>query len=522
MPIKAINKVSFLNRLPEYWQLLLIMAIGSFVRFLNIGKSSIWHDEGYTMLMAPLQPSEILTRTALDVHPPLYYLFLHFWLQLFGTSELAARSLSALLMIAVIPISYALVKQFFDRNSAIIAALFVALAPFLVRYSQEARMYGMSAFIASLATWLLVTARQKNRWTWWAAYGLVIAMGLYTQYYIIFVIAFHWGYVAFAGIWPKADWQTIRDNILNTSWIAANILAVLAFIPWLPTAYEQFTSIQGDYWIPQVTGDTIPSTIARFLTNDDLGALQWSRGAVGKFIPSLGPRALLLLAFIVGLGVLIWQERKKNLDKVVLFALYVGLAPVAVFFLSFKRPIYYDRSFVFAAVAFYMILALMITRIKLFSGHALVRNGLVVLVGLVFSIGIANVYSHSTHPMRALAEAIQRQIMPGDDLVNGDFCTYFDYRYYNHTGIANMAYVPGGFPGCCEGKSMLYDHPESQLKNFADLHPDSGFVWIIGRTGEHDYFGSALPATWSAKGERIVYGSLAAQRFRLGVYAQGR
>lgn len=509
------RKFSFLNSLPGYWQLLLIMAIGSFVRFLNISKSSMWHDEGYTMLMASLPPGEILRRTALDVHPPLYYLVLHIWLQLFGTSELAARSLSAVLMIAVIPISYKLVKQLFDRNSAIIAALFVALAPFLVCYSQEARMYGMSAFIASLATLLLVTARQKNHWTWWAAYGLVIAMGLYTQYFVIFLVASHWGYVAFASIWPKANWQTIRNNILNTRWIAANTLAVLAFIPWLPTAYEQFTSIQGAFWIPQVTGDTIPSTIARFLTNDDLGALQLSHGAVSKFVPSLGMRVLLLLAFIVVLGVLTWQERKKDLDKVILLVLYAGLAPVAVFFLSFKTPIYYDRYFVFAAIAFYIILALMITRIKLFSSHAFVRNGLVVLVGLVFSIGIANVYSHATHPMRALAVAIDKQIMPGDALVNGDFYTYFDYHYYNHTGITNMAYVPSGLPVYFEGKSMLYDRPEAQLKNFADLHPASGFVWIIGRTGEHDYFGSALPATWSASGERIVYGSLAAQRFRL-------
>jgi uncharacterized membrane protein len=465
--------------------------------------------------MAPLPPGEILRRTALDVHPPLYYLLLHIWLQLFGTSELAARSLSAVLMIAVIPLSYALVKQLFDRNSAVTAALFVALAPFLVRYSQEARMYGMVAFLATLATWLLVTARQKNRWTWWAAYGLVIAMGLYTHYHVIFLIAFHWGYVAFASIWPKANWQNIRNNILNTHWIAANTLAALAFIPWLPIAFKQFTNIQNDYWIPKVTGDTIPSTIARFLTNDDLGVFQFGASTAGKFIPSLGLRSLLLLAFIISLGVLMWQERKKNLDRVILLSLYVGLAPVAVFFLSVNRPTYYDRYFVFVAVAFYIILALIITRIKLFSSHALVRNGLVVLFGLVFSISIANVYEHATHPMRALAEVINKQIMPGDALVNGDFYTYFDYHYYNHTGIANMAYVPSGFLACCEGKSMLYDHPEAQIKNFADLHPASGFVWIIGRTGEHDYFGSALPATWSASGERIVYGSLAAQRFRL-------
>ncbi len=515
MPPKAMSKFTFWNRLPEYWQLLLVMAIGSAVRFLNISKASIWHDEGYTMLMAPLPPGEILRRTALDVHPPLYYLVLHSWLQLFGTSELAARSLSAVLMIAVIPISYALVKQLFDRNSAIIAALFVALAPFLVRYSQEARMYGMLTFIASLATWLLVIAKQKNRWTWWAAYGSVIVMGLYTHYHVIFVIAFHWGYVAFAGIWPKANWQNIRNNILNTHWIAVNTLAVLAFIPWLPIALKQFTNIQNDYWIPQVTGDTLPSTIARFLTNDNLDVFQFGAGEAGILIPSPGLRSLLFLAFIICLAFLIWQERKKNLDRIMLLALNCGLAPVVLFFLSFNRPTYYDRYFVYAAVAFYIILALIITRIKLFSGHSLVRNGLVVLVGLVFSIGTANVYSHATHPMRALAQAIDEQIMPGDALVNGDFYTYFDYRYYNHTGIANMAYVPGGFPGCCEGKSMLYDHPEAQLKNFADLRPDSGFAWIIGRSGEQDYFSSALPASWSASGERIVCGSLAAQRFRL-------
>jgi mannosyltransferase len=497
-----------LPKLPDSWYLAKLVAVGAIVRFIGIAHSSVWHDEGYTLLMSPLPPGEILRRTALDVHPPLYYLVLHVWLQLFGTSETAARSLSLVFMLGVIVFSFLTLRRLFDSSTARLGGLFVTLAPFLVRYSQEARMYGMLAFIASLATYYLVRAWESDKWSDWLVYGAVIAAGLYTYYYVIFLVAFHWCYVAYTATTPKLSWESVKTQLLHWRWIVANALAVGLFAPWLPTAYKQFTSIQGAYWIPAVTGDSIPSTIAQFLTYTDMGAFNVA-GRASRFIPSLGLRSLFLVTMAGLLAAYLWRERRNYNQRNVLFVLYAALTPLAVFVLSLRRPVYVDRYFVFSAVAFYILLAILILRAWPLKGRSKSQAIVSMVFVGVFIIGISNVYRQGTHQMRALSEGIQAAYTPGDAIINADFYTYFDYHYYNHTGSISQAYVPANFSGCCEGKSMLYDHPESVVKNLADVHPSSHYVWMVGKTGE------ALPATWTQAGATLQYGSQNATRYHV-------
>ena len=249
----------------------LVILIGTLVRFIGISKSSVWHDEGYSLMLAPQSFSEIWRRTGLDVHPPLYYFTLHIWMQLFGTTEVAVRSLSAVCMLGVIPITYFLVRRLFTEQSARIAALFVATAPFLIRYSQETRMYGMLALIASLATYMLIRAQQTKRWSDWLIYGVIVAAGLYTYYYVIFMIVFHWAYILCCAVWPRPSVQRLRATILSPQWIGANALAVILWLPWVPTAYIQLTKIQSPPWIPKATLNTLPSSFGQFMTFTDVG-----------------------------------------------------------------------------------------------------------------------------------------------------------------------------------------------------------------------------------------------------------
>src|SRR5579862_8728984 len=115
-----------IHQLSDGWVLTIALIVGTVVRFVNMAKGSIWHDEGFTMMLAPQSPAQIISRTAHDVHPPLYYITLHYWMKLFGSSEIGARSLSAVLMLAVIPIGYLLVKELFGRPAARLAAVFLA------------------------------------------------------------------------------------------------------------------------------------------------------------------------------------------------------------------------------------------------------------------------------------------------------------------------------------------------------------------------------------------------------------
>ncbi|HSH31533.1 MAG TPA: glycosyltransferase family 39 protein [Candidatus Saccharimonadales bacterium] len=505
------------------------LALGVVVMFTNITKSSIWHDEGYTMMLIPKAPLDILARTARDVHPPLHYLTLHYWTSLFGTSELAARSLSAVFMLGTIMVMFYLVKRLFGTAPARLAALFLALAPFLVRYAQEARMYAMVAFLLALATLFLVrwVEERRSRDLFW--YALALAAALYTHYYAIFMIAVHWLFILALTLSPRwhlsgktesfepkqvpphgpvsttdslrvtPEDRTRRSGLRNPDWWLANVLAFLLFLPWLPAAYAQFSRVQAAFWIPRVNADTLPHSLAQFLTFTSLPELT----ATGRLVG-----ALVLVALVAAA---VWFNR-QHLPRWILLISYAALGPLAVFVLSFKRPIYVDRYFVFSAVAFYALLAVLPYTLPALTRQAWLRRLSIAVIVVMFGFGIRNVYQQSDHQMRTIGQTVSAQFQPGDELVSGELYTYFDFSYYNRTGQTLKLLAPGGLTGYGES-SLLYDRADQiVVRDYRELKPSSGYVWVIGKTGQHDYF-DRVPANWQPVGPKYQAGYSAAQRY---------
>lgn len=492
MMIKRLTtKIAKLGDTPVLW---LALAAGAGLRFINITKSSIWHDEGYSLMLAPQSVSQILARTGRDVHPPLYYLSLHFWLELFGHSELAARSLSLACSVGTIVIIFFLIRDLFGPRPARLAALLAAAAPFLIRYAQEARMYAMVAFWLALATLLLVKAETTKATKLWLGYGLVMALAFYTHYFAVFMVPVHWLYVSgFAGTAPKFR-QAIRQ-LMAPKWILANLVVLGLFLPWLPVAYRQFSRVQAAFWIPRVTLNTLPATLAQFMTFTDLGRL-------------VRLRWLLVFFLIAGL-VAVWILAKDRRRQLALLAAYSWFGPVAGFLLSLKRPIYVDRYFVFAAVAFYGLVAVMLDLV--FQHRPKIGLASLVIVFGLFAVGIHNVSTQSNHRMRQVAAEVNDRFRPGDGLVSGELYTYFDFSYYNRTGQTLQLLAPAGLSGYGES-SLLYDRADQiVVRSFSQLRPASHYVWVIGTTGQHDYF-DRVPANWQMVG-RWQAGYVAAQQY---------
>ena len=75
--------------------LLAILITAAVLRLLFLADHSYWVDELWSIKFASLNLLELVSEiAAIDVHPPLYYALLHFWMQTFGDSEFAVRSLS--------------------------------------------------------------------------------------------------------------------------------------------------------------------------------------------------------------------------------------------------------------------------------------------------------------------------------------------------------------------------------------------------------------------------------------------
>ena len=93
------------------------LLVGAGLRWLQINTRSFWYDEALSSLIAGLSVSQIVANVAGSVHPPGYYLLLHYW-SVFGQSEGVLRSLSALFSFCAIPLVFGLGRWLFDRPTA--------------------------------------------------------------------------------------------------------------------------------------------------------------------------------------------------------------------------------------------------------------------------------------------------------------------------------------------------------------------------------------------------------------------
>jgi mannosyltransferase len=233
----------------------LILAGGAALRFHGIGAESLWLDEAAAVQFARGSLVNAVVQTALDVHPPFYYVVLHFWMLVAGTSEAAVRLLSTVIGLLTVIAIHRFGLAVFSRATALVAALLVAISPFQVQFAQEARMYTLLVLLGiwSMHASCLMLSGDASRRTRLACI-VVTTMMLYTHVYAFFVLAAQVAYVAIErrSIAPEARWR----------WLAALATSAALFLPWLPVLIWQIWQVGGEFWMPPVTRETLMKLLA--------------------------------------------------------------------------------------------------------------------------------------------------------------------------------------------------------------------------------------------------------------------
>ena len=172
--------------------ILAIVAAGAILRLHLLGRRDLWVDEALSVLLASM-PWHDFWNSLWDfqANMALYYLLLRAWL-IFGDSESAVRGLSVLFGIASIPAAYFLSRRLFGRKASLAGAALMAVNAFQIRYSQEARSYGLVMFLAIISTYLFVRLLElPRRPANWATYVAVCAAGIYSHFFFYLVITAH-------------------------------------------------------------------------------------------------------------------------------------------------------------------------------------------------------------------------------------------------------------------------------------------------------------------------------------------
>jgi len=132
-------------RIPYPWTLVIALTfLAGLLRLVGIGGEAFWKNELFSVYWVRNPFEFLLTRGLItETNPPLYFVALKIWIALFGTSEIAVRSLSAVASTAGIPLAYILGVELAATSAAgLIAATLLALSPVQLFFAHEARVYG--------------------------------------------------------------------------------------------------------------------------------------------------------------------------------------------------------------------------------------------------------------------------------------------------------------------------------------------------------------------------------------------
>ncbi|MFN8439164.1 MAG: glycosyltransferase family 39 protein [Caldilineaceae bacterium] len=209
------------------------------LRMLWLTWQPLWWDEGYSIYFASEPIQRMVSLTADDIHPPLYYLLLHFWL-LPGIHPLNARLFSVAVGALTVPLFAWLTHELFPQRPRLltITTLLLLLNPLQLYYSQEVRMYGLALLLSIASTLSLVRAVKRllgsqPAWSELLAYGICTTLSLYTLYYLAFLLLAH-------AIWTV--WQLRQHWAALVKFIVTEIVIALAYLPWLLYAGLRLTN----------------------------------------------------------------------------------------------------------------------------------------------------------------------------------------------------------------------------------------------------------------------------------------
>jgi 4-amino-4-deoxy-L-arabinose transferase-like glycosyltransferase len=137
----------------------------------------------------PLEGPERVVRAVFlsDTSPPLYYLFLYCWTLVFGTSDVALRSLSMVCSLACLPLLAAIAERTGERKAVLPACVLFAISPLAIYYSTEARMYSLLWLCLLGTTWASLALHERGgglaRSVFWVATS---SAGFLTHYFFVF------------------------------------------------------------------------------------------------------------------------------------------------------------------------------------------------------------------------------------------------------------------------------------------------------------------------------------------------
>ena len=460
----------------------LVLAAGIAWRF--VARSELWLGEALTDNIADLPVGAIPDALRRDGAPPLFYVLLHYWLDVFGDSNTAVRALSGVIGIITLPAAWYAGRRLGGRTVAWAATLLVATSPFALRYSTEARPYGLQILLVLVGYLALRRALERPSLGRLALVAVVTALLLYCAYWSLYLLA------AVGVVLLYQSWRGVADRGTARRALAAVVVGSLTFVAWLPIFWFQLEHT-GTPWADPVSP---PTAFAR-------GIIEFG----GGFHPEGWPLTLgLVLLALLGLFARAVDRRHIDLDlrtrRGARAEALVGLGTL-VLAVTTAFATGSGAESRYAAVVLPLFLLVAAFGLLAFGDRRLRAAVLAVAVAIGLAGGLRNSFSRSRTQAGEAAAAIVAEAVPGDVV---GFCPDQLGPAVDRllpADLEGLSFPDGGDPAFVDWRDYAERNeaasPEAYASLLLDAAGDDHTVWLVW-AGGYRTFGFACEGVVNA------------------------
>ncbi|MBN1262867.1 MAG: glycosyltransferase family 39 protein [Candidatus Pacebacteria bacterium] len=425
-----------------------------------------WRDEAISLLIASKNLKEFFPFAAKDIHPPLYYLLLHFWIKLFSESEFATRSLSLICHLLLVFFSYQILKHLLkNRLISLWITPSILLNPFLIKYAAEARAYSLFGFLVIAAIFFYLKKRFFLSSFFWAL--TIITHNISLLYLTSLAIFWFW-----------QNKKRFRKKIRQFTLIFG--LPILVFLLRIKFIWSQSARIGQRFWIKPAPFPIFLTAFKAFFQ----GQLYSPKTRMLNYRLAL---ALILISFFYWIIKRIYpQKTRKSPDQQSLILVFLSFAPLVLIesISLIWIPLYHEKVVIPSLPLFIIWIACALLKLGKISRSLKLS---LVFLALIYNFTLAfgakeTLAATSKPPIRQAVNQILLKAKETDIIIPESPLNFPETKYYLNKSAKKLP-VLAFFKEPEESFHVYYIwiEPEERIYKY----PQDQNVWIITLDGKY-------------------------------------
>ncbi len=327
--------------IPMALLLILFTFLNLLFKFYYLPQESIYGDEGYSIFHAQKPLSELTDVFLHDQNPPLHILLLHFWMQIFGVSDISAKALSVILSVLCGGVLFLFANKFLNKQAAIVVSVLFLFSNPQLFYSHEIRTYALVQLLCIASFYFYFKLLKEPDKKTIAMLTIINLLLLFSHYLTIFIFI-----TQFICVWMfyKQNKKSVWYYIISQLFVA------LIFLPWLKVLFANLPE-SGSFW----------------LAAPNWGELKWFmfmlNGNEWLFIVFSTIILSSLLMVILNKRFLFFSEDFNVKYYIVFLCLY--LLPIALdYWVAQYTPVFLGRYFLYSTLGLFLLIAYVLSNLS--------------------------------------------------------------------------------------------------------------------------------------------------------------